>query len=298
MIARDIEISLHSAKGRIATVLRNILQTQNASQQLQRAASSIVVGKGKCLRPLLAIEVGRLFGLTGNAMVRMAAALECAHCYSLVHDDLPAMDDSHMRRGQVTLHKMFDEATAILVGDGLLTLAFEILADPETCSDPAVRCSLIENISKAIGFNGMVAGQMLDLQAEGPGSRMSVSSVSEIYALKTGKLIQAAVDMGAIMGGATREERALLSRYAKDIGLAFQLVDDVLDIAEKQVVMGKVQGQDRDKHKATFAALCGVKGALSHAKKLCLRAKESLKIFGDRAHVLKDLADFIYERDR
>ena len=294
---QDVISSLAQTGRDIGKVLQEILSYQNSSKHLQEAAFKGALSQGKCLRPFLVLEVGKLFGVVGVGILRAAAALECVHCYSLIHDDLPVMDDGDTRRGKPTLHKVYDEATAILVGDGLLTLAFEILSSVETSSSAVVRCKLISLLAKASGFNGMVAGQMLDLQAEQFTDGLSKEAVENLQNLKTGKLIQTAVKMGSSMGTATYEQQAALDRYANNIGIAFQVTDDLLDILGEQAIVGKTIGKDSDKNKATLVSCLGIEGARAYARSLCADAKDSLESFGKEAHILRDLADFIVDRD-
>ena len=199
---------------------------------------------GKRLRPFLVMETAKLFDVNDPRILRIASAIECVHCYSLVHDDLPSMDNDDMRRGQPTLHKKYDEATAILAGDGLLTLAFEILADEKTHKDSDVRAKLCLELAKASGLNGMVGGQMYDLQAESSNDLLNMQEIKNIQNLKTGKLIQCAVKIGAIVGGANPKQMQCLENYASNIGLAFQVSDDLLDALGDEILMGKSVRKD------------------------------------------------------
>ena len=282
----------------VTDVLAQIIDTQSASATLQTATRDALLNGGKRLRPFLLIESAKLFAVHDPRILRAAAAVECVHCYSLVHDDLPAMDDDDMRRGQPTIHKKYDEATAVLVGDGLLSLAFEILSDPHTHKDPLVRSQLCLLLARASGFNGMVGGQMLDICAEHANTPLNETAIRNIQALKTGCLINACVHMGAVLGGADADAIASLNTYGTALGLAFQISDDLLDTLGSSVVLGKQAGKDAHMNKATVVSLLGVKDA----KKLCLQmveqAKSALQPFGTEADTLCDIADFIYIRDK
>jgi farnesyl diphosphate synthase len=227
-------------------------------------------------------------------LLRAACAVECVHAYSLTHDDLPCMDDDDMRRGRPTTHRQFDEATALLAGDGLLTLAFEILADPATCPDPQMRCLLIAGLAKAAGPCGMVAGQMIDVV--GPGEEEEgVQTVTRMNRLKTGALIAYAVEAGALLGGAPDDARHALARYATDIGLAFQMVDDLLD-ARGASDMGKRTGKDSGAGKINFVTLLGIDLTEARVRLLAAQAKSHLAMFGPRARLLSQAVDFVLDR--
>lgn len=252
------------------------------------------LGGGKRLRPFLVLQSARLFGVGTDNAVRTATALEFVHCYSLVHDDLPAMDDSDMRRGRPSVHKRFDEATAILAGDGLLTYAFEILSDPRTHEDPAVRCNLVAALAHAAGPRGMVGGQMLDLLAE-DGS-FDIGETTRLQRLKTGEMIAFACEAGAILGKASPPQRQALHNYAHDLGLAFQITDDLLDAEGDPGVTGKPSGADAAAGKATFVSILGLERAREQARLLAVQAAAHLEPFDDRADMLKAVADFVVER--
>ena len=250
------------------------------------------LGQGKRLRPFLVVESAALFGVPRAQALRAGAALECVHCYSLVHDDLPAMDDDDLRRGKPTTHKAFDEATAILAGDALLTYAFEILGEEDTHPDPKVRLRLVSGLAKAAGVAGMVGGQMLDIEAE---SRFEtgISQIELIQSLKTGALFRFACEAGAIMGGA---DPAPLIRYAGKIGLAFQIADDILDVESTPEALGKATQKDKEMGKATFVDLLGMDEAKARAAALVEEAIASLAVYGEKAAVLNAAARFIVER--
>ncbi len=252
------------------------------------------LGGGKRLRPFLVIESTRLAGgRPGNAL-QVAAALECIHCYSLVHDDLPAMDDDDLRRGQPTVHRAYDEATAILAGDGLLTLAFELVAEDATHDDPAVRVALVAALARAAGTHGMVGGQMLDLQ--GGETLRTVDDIIAMQRLKTGALIEFACRAGPMLAGAGPDVADALGRYAENIGLAFQIADDLLDAEGTAETVGKTTGKDADAGKATFVGLLGAPGARAMAQDLVDTAVTALAPFGDDAGVLREAARFIVTR--
>jgi farnesyl diphosphate synthase len=252
------------------------------------------LGQGKRLRPFLVVESAALFGVSRQHALRAGAALECVHCYSLVHDDLPAMDDDDLRRGKPTAHKAFDEATAILAGDALLTFAFEILSDEATHPNPDVRLKLISGLSKAAGVAGMVGGQMLDIEAE---TRIDsvLSDISLILSLKTGALFRYACEAGAILGHA---DPAPLRHYADKIGLAFQIADDILDVESTPEALGKATQKDRIMGKATFVDLLGMDEAKRRAAALVDEAIASISVYGEKASILNEAAYFIVARQK
>lgn len=250
---------------------------------------------GKRLRPHLLIESAALFGISAEDALDAAVALECAHCYSLIHDDLPAMDDDDMRRGQPTVHRAFDEGTAILAGDALLTLAFEIMAAETTHPDPAIRVRLMEGLARAAGWAGMAGGQMLDLQA--PDGDFTIADVEQLQAMKTGALVRFACEAGAILGGAECEEFAALSRYGQAAGAAFQLADDLLDAQGDPAKLGKATAKDEAAGKATLVGLLGVANAQARLRFLEHEAKKAVALFGERARPLVETAAFIISRE-
>lgn len=249
---------------------------------------------GKRLRPFLVMASADLLGVPRENAVRAAAAVEMVHTYSLIHDDLPAMDDDDLRRGKPTCHRQFDEATAILAGDALQPLAFRVLAEPETDPDPAVRMELVRTLGHAIGADGMVGGQMIDLQAET--ETYDLAQITRLQDLKTGALISWSVEAGAILGRATAKEREALAFYGLEIGLAFQIADDLLDIEGDAELMGKAVAKDAEAGKATFISLLGVEGARNRASELVDSAVARLDLFGQNAFLLKDIARFMIER--
>jgi len=249
---------------------------------------------GKRLRPFLVIAAADMFESPRARAIRVGCAVEMIHCYSLIHDDLPAMDDSDLRRGRPSVHKAYDEATAILAGDALLTQAFEILADRETHPDGDVRCRLALELARASGKDGMVGGQMIDIYAEQ--KKFDLAGIEELQRLKTGAIIRYSAIAGGIVGGAPDAEVEALRLYAEDLGLAFQIVDDLLDAFGDAGALGKPVGQDVDMDKATFVKLLGAQGARDRAKALVERAKAHLERFGAAAAPLKGAADFVFSR--
>ncbi len=262
------------------------------ARRVTQAMRYAALGQGKRLRPFLVVESSALFGVPRKRALRAGAALECVHCYSLVHDDLPAMDDDDLRRGKPTAHRAFDEATAILAGDALLTYAFDILADEATHPDPHVRLKLVSGLSKAAGVAGMVGGQMLDIEAEARIDSV-LSDISLIQSLKTGALFRYACEAGAILGQA---DPAPLRHYADKIGLAFQIADDILDVESTPEALGKATQKDRIMGKATFVDLLGLAEAKRRAAALVDEAIATLTIYSERGAVLAEAAKFIVQR--
>ena len=249
---------------------------------------------GKRLRPLLVLAGARLFGVHRRSALQVAAAIEMVHAYSLIHDDLPAMDDSDLRRGRPTNHKQFDEATAILAGDGLLTMAFEVLAQPDTHGDPAVRCELVTTMATAAGAAGMVGGQMIDLIAEK--QPLDIGAITRLQRMKTGALIAFSCEAGAILAKAAGELRIALRGYAHDLGLAFQIADDLLDIQGSAAEIGKPVGADAAAGKATFVSILGVERARAQAELLVDQAIAHLDLFEKRAELLRQIARYVVNR--
>ena len=263
---------------------------------LFEAMRHAAIGGGKRLRPLLVFATAQMFNVERERMARAALALECIHVYSLIHDDLPAMDDDDMRRGKPTVHKAFDEATAILAGDCLHALAFEILAHEATHPDPHVRVELIADMARSAGGNGMCGGQMMDLEAEK--ASFDLPTVTRLQALKTGALISSAVEAGAILGRVPADQRTGLRGYARDIGLAFQIADDLLDVEGDEEAAGKKLRKDEGAGKETFLSLLGIERAREQAGILVDQAIEHLHGHGEEAELLRDIARFILSRDR
>ena len=255
-----------------------------------------VIGGGKRLRGFLVLEGARQFSVSRQAALRVAAAIEMVHAYSLVHDDLPAMDDDDLRRGKPTVHKAYDEATAILAGDALQSHAFTVLAEEATHPDPAVRVELVRCLSKAAGPRGMCGGQMIDMLAEQSGGQMDEMAVGRLQTLKTGKLIEFSAEAGAVLGKAAASQRHALLGYGRDLGAAFQIADDLLDATATAEEAGKATGKDAAAGKATLVSLLGLERARLQAERLVAQAKDHLDGFGERGDLLRMLADFTIER--
>jgi farnesyl diphosphate synthase len=266
--------------------------------RLVEAMRYATLGGGKRLRPFLVVETARLFGVEDEGALRTGAALEMIHCYSLVHDDLPAMDDDDLRRGRPTAHRAFDEATAILAGDALLTYAFDVVVDPTTHSDPGVRAQLALKLARAAGLGGMVGGQVLDLAAEQQAEKHMEGAVRQLQAMKTGALLLYAVEAGAILGRADDKRSAALSRYGTALGAAFQVADDILDEEGDEAALGKRAGKDAGRNKATLVAALGIEAARKRRDKLAEEAIAALTDggFGARGAVLAEAARFTVER--
>jgi farnesyl diphosphate synthase len=254
------------------------------------------IGGGKRLRPLLTVAASRLFGIGEERALRAGAAIEAVHVYSLIHDDLPCMDDDDLRRGKPTVHKAFDEATAVLAGDCFHALAFEILADDRTSEDPFVRSELVLELARASGIDGMAGGQMMDLVAEA--SDFGLDEVTRLQQLKTGALIEYAVEAAVIMGRVPPEGRARYHGYARNVGLAFQIADDLLDHEGDEQAAGKKLGKDAEAGKATFVSLLGPERARAQADMLVTQAIEHLHGHGEEADLLRAIARYAVERDR
>ncbi len=292
------EDALAETAGEIDHLLDRLLALDGApAPRVMTAMRYSALAAGKRLRPFFVVESARLMGVTGMPALRTGAALECIHCYSLVHDDLPAMDDDDLRRGKPTCHKAFDEATAILAGDGLLTVAFEIVAHPDTHPDAARRAELTLELARAAGAAGMVGGQMLDLEAEQKGGH-DLDGIIAIQQLKTGALFRFSLIAGPILASEDGPLRAALAAYAGHVGLAFQIADDLLDVVSSPETLGKATQKDAAAGKATFIDLYGVDGARARARELVDAAVASLAPFGDDAKRLADAARFIVERKK
>jgi farnesyl diphosphate synthase len=267
--------------------------------RLLEAIRYATLGGGKRLRPFLVIESAALFGLSGDGPRRAGCALEMVHCYSLVHDDLPAMDDDDLRRGRPTAHKAFDEATAILAGDALLTYAFDVLADPATHPDAAIRANLVLALARAAGLGGMVGGQALDLAAESAQKPLNQQEILTLQAMKTGALLRFAVDAGAILGAADQRQAAALSRYGSALGAAFQVADDILDAEGDAAALGKRAGKDAERGKATLIGLLGLEAAKARRDALVEEAIAALEEtgLGDATATLAEAARFVALRN-
>ncbi len=269
-------------------------QTELAEARLFEAMRYGVLNGGKRLRPFLVMESANLFNVDPVYARRVAAAVEMVHSYSLIHDDLPSMDNAALRRGKPTTHKAFDDATAVLAGDALLTLAFEVLGDQETHGDPRVRIDLVCTLAKAAGPHGMLGGQMLDLIGEK--QEFDVGTISRLQRMKTGMLIAFACEAGAILGKSGEPQRKALRNYAYDLGLAFQVTDDILDVEADPQDTGKDSGADAKAGKSTFVSTLGKDNARMRANMLVEQAKSHLSIFGERADMLRDVADYVLQR--
>ncbi len=291
----DIRTALAGHAAAVEVALDNLLPLPEGHEaRLLQAMRYATLGGGKRLRGFLVMEVSSLFGVAESCAARVAASVEMLHAYSLVHDDLPAMDDDDVRRGQPSTHKKFDEATAILAGDALQALAFELLADPDTHSDPLARCELVAALGQASGARGMAGGQMIDMATEG--QTLTAAEVGRLQALKTGRLIQYSAEAGAILGRAAPPLRAHIAAYGRDLGAAFQIADDVLDAVGTTEGIGKTAGKDEAAGKATLVALLGVDRARVQAEALATQAASHLAAFGDRADRLRSLAAYVVAR--
>lgn len=294
----EMEAALGAASARTEAALDHLLPRADGAleDRLFEAMRYAVLGGGKRLRPFLVLSSAALFNVSPSAADRVAAAVEMVHSYSLIHDDLPAMDDDDLRRGRPSCHKQFDEATAILAGDALLTLAFDILADEATHSDARVCLALVGALARAAGPHGMVGGQMMDIAGE----RLTLDErqVTRLHMLKTGRMFALACEAGAILGKAPANLRQALRAYAHDMGLAFQIRDDVLDVDGDAQALGKTVGKDAAQGKATFVKLLGLEAARAQAERLADQAVEHLKVFDDGAAPLRAVARFVVARQR
>ncbi len=291
----ELERLLATEAEALEQLLASLLPAETGpAAKLHAAMRYASLGGGKRLRPFLVGAGARLFDVPPARARRVGAALELIHCYSLVHDDLPAMDDAATRRGRPTCHRQFDEATAILVGDALQSLAFEVLADEATHPDSEVRCRLVEGLAKAAGAAGMCGGQQLDLAAEG--ASLQLDQIILLQQLKTGALFRFACESGAVLGQADAAERTALRAFADDLGLAFQIKDDLLDVAGDPALAGKELGQDQAAGKATLVAALGLDGARQRLAELRQSALVSLERFGPAAGPLRQIFDFVITR--
>lgn len=292
-VAKDVE-----------TVLEALLSDEAGPGEIARpprllaAMRHAVLGGGKRLRPFLTIEAARLFGAQDERALRTGTAIELLHGYSLVHDDLPAMDDDDLRRGQPTVHKAYDEATAILVGDALQALAFEVLAQEKTHLDPGIRSRLVLGLARASGLGGMVGGQLLDLSAEGRYGPVTLSQadVRQLQMMKTGAILAFSVEAGGVIGQADAASSQALTIYGRALGGAFQVADDLLDREASQEALGKRTGKDQERGKATLVDLLGIDGARRECRRLVDQASAALDVFGEKADLLRAAVRFVAER--
>ncbi len=294
-----MDSELSRALSRTADIVESALDvllpvSEGPEARLADAMRYATLGGGKRLRAFLVIQSASLFSVAETCAARVAASIEMLHAYSLVHDDLPAMDDDDLRRGKPSTHKAFDEATAILAGDALQCRAFEILAEPDTHSDPQARCELVAALGSAAGAHGMAGGQMIDMVTEG--KTLDGPAVTRLQALKTGRLIQFSCEAGAILGRAAAHQRHLLAAYGRELGAAFQIADDLLDVEGDSAEIGKTAGKDAAAGKATMVAVLGPAMARAHADALAKQAAMHLDGFGEKAALLRALAAYVVER--
>ncbi|MDF1687242.1 MAG: farnesyl diphosphate synthase [Parvibaculaceae bacterium] len=291
----DFEQVLDKSASLVEEQLKRMLpRVEGPEGRLHEAMRYAALAGGKRFRPFLALESASMFGVSEDRALRVAVAIECIHTYSLIHDDLPCMDDDDLRRGQPSTHKAFDEATAVLAGDGLQAFAFEVLAKEETHEDPHIRVELVRQLAHASGPRGMVGGQMIDLASEG--KTLDVGALTRLHQLKTGALIAFACDAGAILGRASPASCHALHAYAHDLGLAYQVADDVLDVKGDRETLGKTAGKDEEAGKATFVSVLGLERAHGQAQLLANQAVQHLDIFDGRADRLREAAQFVVNR--
>jgi farnesyl diphosphate synthase len=303
-LSRDFTARLDAVAAETDALLDRLLDARPAAGETARpprlleAMRYSTLGGGKRLRPFLLVETAQLLGAPRDGALLAGAALECVHCYSLVHDDLPAMDNDDLRRGRPTSHRTFDEATAVLAGDALLTFAFDLMARPEVHADAKVRIALVSELARAAGLGGMAGGQMLDLAAEGRfgNAKADQAAVTTMQAMKTGALIAFACRAGAILGNADATAREALARYGRAVGQAFQIADDLLDLEGDPETMGKLAGKDSAAGKATLPAMLGAEAARAKLAVLVAEADAALAAFGEKAGVLRAAARFVAER--
>ena len=309
-LTKETETTFQNRLGQVARETQDLLDQllvpgpmdgeRMRPHRLVEAMRYASLGGGKRLRPFLVVESAALFAVSPRNALMAGAALECVHCYSLAHDDLPAMDNDDLRRGRPTTHKAFDEATAVLVGDGLLTFAFDILSRPDTHPDAEVRLELVTALARAAGLGGMVGGQMLDLAAEGrfEGNPRALAEqeVKTLQAMKTGALLRFACVAGAILGKADPRQRSALEHYGSAVGEAFQIADDLLDLEGDPATVGKATGKDAAAHKATLVAALGPLAARRRLEGLIVEAQSALDIFGNNGDMLKAAARFVAAR--
>lgn len=289
------DTAMARSQGDVEAALDGLLPRADGPEaRVFEAMRYAVLAGGKRFRPFLVCESARLFGVHSASALRVAAAVECVHTYSLVHDDLPCMDNDDLRRGQPTVHRKFDEATAVLAGDALLTIAFEILADIGTHELGEVRVELVRRLAEAAGARGMVGGQMIDLASEG--RSLDIGAITRLQRLKTGALIAFSCEAGAVLGRVSDEPRHALHAYAHDLGLAYQIADDLLDVEGDADVVGKATGKDAEAGKATFVSILGVERARAQARMLSDQAIQHIDLFDEKADLLREAARFVINR--
>jgi farnesyl diphosphate synthase len=296
--AKRLDKTADDTESLLAMLLSDTLESDEIARprRLMEAMRYSSLGGGKRLRPFLVVESAAVFDVPRKAALMVGAALECIHCYSLIHDDLPAMDNSELRRGRPTLHKQYDDATAILAGDGLLTLAFDIVTRDDIHPDPAVRLLLTRALARAAGIGGMVGGQMLDLAGEGRFGDREPVDVARLQQMKTGALLRYGCIAGAILGQASQADYKALDDYGRALGEAFQIADDLLDVEGDAAALGKQTGQDAALGKTTFVTQLGIDGAKQRVRDLLARADSALSVFGARGDVLRAAARFVADR--
>lgn len=294
-LASELETALEETADRVTVALDALIPRPDGPEgRLMSAMRYAALGGGKRMRPFLVVQAGRLLEVDERALLRVAAALECVHTYSLVHDDLPCMDDDDLRRGRPTVHRAYDEAMAVLAGDALLALAFEIICHPDTHPDPRARSEVARRLAVASGARGMVGGQAIDLESER--LNVEVSVLTRMHRMKTGALISFACEAGAIMARASDDVFSALNGFAHDLGLAYQIIDDILDAEGEAETLGKSVGKDAERGKSTFVTALGVDGAREQARLLAAQAKSHLDLFGARATLLTQVTDYVLAR--
>jgi len=293
----DFDQRLSETADRVTVALDALLPRADGPEaRLLSAMRYAALGPGKRLRPFLALECGRLVNADERSLLRVACALECMHAYSLIHDDLPCMDDDDMRRGRPTVHKAYDEAIAVLAGDALQTAAFEILAHPDTHPRPSVRIELVARLARSAGARGMAGGQAVDIAASESEDGLDINIITRMQRMKTGALITFACEAGALLVDADDKVRRSLDGFAHDLGLSYQIADDLLDVTGDASAAGKAVGKDEGQGKATFVGVLGVEGARDRARRLAAQAKDHLDPFGERASILRQAVDFVVDR--
>ncbi|MEM1104824.1 MAG: polyprenyl synthetase family protein [Pseudomonadota bacterium] len=293
----DFDVRLKEVADKLTVALDQLIPPAAGPEaDLMRAMRHAALANGKRMRPFYVLEAGRMLKAPEKSLLRAAAALECVHTYSLVHDDLPCMDDDTLRRGQPTVHVAFDEATAVLAGDALLTLAFGIIADEDTHEDPSIRIELISRLADASGALGMVGGQMIDMLGED--MPRDLHTITRMQRLKTGALISFSTEVAGILAKASAPERQALAGFSHDLGLAYQIADDILDATGQESMTGKAVRKDAGAGKANFVTLLGLEGARERVRLLATQSKDHLAMFKERADILRQSVDFVLGRER